>query len=319
LFSVAIFINFRVYKNGQRISGIDSLGSLIDMIYTSEIPCLTDGDGNPINSMPKWNSEMNVLHTVSECTGPVSVGIGTNNPVARLDVRGGGYFFGKVGIATQNPVGMFQVTHPTHSQELYILTEDGKVGIGTFEPQAMLDVRGGGYFIGDLHVANDEEAELNTTFKASIDAGDKNGLLVKTNKEEAYGFNIKTVVNHELTKAISVVSANDETENFLVYGNGHVFARKFIVREDPFPDYVFEEDYSLMPLSELESYIAKNKHLPNMPNAEEVKEHGADVGEIQRISVEKIEELTLYIIELNKRIEKLEEENKKLKDNSSSK
>lgn len=62
-----------------------------------------------------------------------------------------------------------------------------------------------------------------------------------------------------------------------------------------------------MPLNELEKYIKENKHLPNMPTAKEVEKNGADIGEINRLLVEKIEELTLYILEQEKRIKTLEE------------
>ncbi|MDD3771067.1 MAG: hypothetical protein RBT46_04580 [Weeksellaceae bacterium] len=72
-------------------------------------------------------------------------------------------------------------------------------------------------------------------------------------------------------------------------------------------DYVFHDDYELMPLHEVESYIIENKHLPNMPSAEEiVAEGGFELKEMNVKLLEKIEELTLYIIEQNKRIELLE-------------
>lgn len=71
-------------------------------------------------------------------------------------------------------------------------------------------------------------------------------------------------------------------------------------------DYVFADDYNLKPLSEVEAFITKNKHLPNVPSAAEVKEDGIALGDMSRIQQEKIEELTLYIIAQNKRIEALE-------------
>jgi hypothetical protein len=71
-------------------------------------------------------------------------------------------------------------------------------------------------------------------------------------------------------------------------------------------DYVFAKNYNLLPLAEVEAFIAKNKHLPNVPSAAQVKEEGINVGDMARIQQEKIEELTLYIIELSKRIESLE-------------
>lgn len=71
-----------------------------------------------------------------------------------------------------------------------------------------------------------------------------------------------------------------------------------------------------MSLNALESYINKNGHLPNLPSAEEIDENGIGLGDLVHKQMEKIEELTLYVIELNKKVEKLEKENKKLKNKS---
>lgn len=68
-------------------------------------------------------------------------------------------------------------------------------------------------------------------------------------------------------------------------------------------DYVFNKDYNLKPLSEVESFIKDNGHLPNVPSAAQVKEEGIALGEMAKIQQEKIEELTLYIIALNKKLE----------------
>ncbi|AWH86725.1 hypothetical protein HYN59_17140 [Flavobacterium album] len=68
-------------------------------------------------------------------------------------------------------------------------------------------------------------------------------------------------------------------------------------------DYVFANDYKLPALSEVEQYIAKNGHLPNVPSAKTVEADGIEVGEMAKIHQEKIEELTLYAIEQNKQIE----------------
>ncbi|WP_284653275.1 beta strand repeat-containing protein [Flavobacterium terrisoli] len=75
-------------------------------------------------------------------------------------------------------------------------------------------------------------------------------------------------------------------------------------------DYVFDTGYKLMPLKELEEYINANKHLPNIPTAEEVKDKGIDLAEMDAKLLEKIEELTLHTIEINKKNEALEKNNK---------
>ncbi|MDX1911690.1 MAG: hypothetical protein SFV22_09415 [Saprospiraceae bacterium] len=78
-------------------------------------------------------------------------------------------------------------------------------------------------------------------------------------------------------------------------------------------DYVFEPDYALKPLEEVETYIKANKHLPNVPSAQEIVDNGLDLAEMQAKQMEKIEELMLYTIELNKRLVKLEAENAALR------
>ena len=72
------------------------------------------------------------------------------------------------------------------------------------------------------------------------------------------------------------------------------------------PDFVFASEYKLMSLSEVESYISQNNHLPNIPSEKEVLENGVDLGEMQTLQQQKIEELTLYTIAQEKKIESQE-------------
>lgn len=79
-------------------------------------------------------------------------------------------------------------------------------------------------------------------------------------------------------------------------------------------DFVFEEDYSLMPLAELETFIKANKHLPEIETAEEMEAEGVELGELNSKLLQKIEELTLYLLMQNHQIEVLKNENMRLKD-----
>ena len=83
--------------------------------------------------------------------------------------------------------------------------------------------------------------------------------------------------------------------------------------QSSWPDYVFEEDYELMPLDEVEAAINKNGHLPGIPSAAEIKEDGLEVGAMQVNMMEKIEELTLHLIEMNKKLKAQEAEIKSLR------
>lgn len=86
--------------------------------------------------------------------------------------------------------------------------------------------------------------------------------------------------------------------------DGQVIAERVRVRlSQNWPDYVFAKDYELIPLGELKTHIEKNGHLPNLPNAEEVAANGHDLGEIQIKLVEKLEELTLYILQQQEQME----------------
>ncbi|SOE21815.1 hypothetical protein SAMN06298216_2269 [Spirosomataceae bacterium TFI 002] len=78
-------------------------------------------------------------------------------------------------------------------------------------------------------------------------------------------------------------------------------------------DYVFEPTYKLMSLEEVESFTKENKHLPNVPSADEMVNSGLDVAQTSKMFMEKIEELTLYMIELNKEVKALKSENQALK------
>jgi hypothetical protein len=71
----------------------------------------------------------------------------------------------------------------------------------------------------------------------------------------------------------------------------------------PGPDYVFEKDYKLTSLEEIKNYIDQNKHLPEVPSAKELEKNGVLLGEMNMLLLKKIEELTLYVIELKKRDE----------------
>lgn len=76
-----------------------------------------------------------------------------------------------------------------------------------------------------------------------------------------------------------------------------------VVSVDSFPDFVFRDNYLLPKLSEVKSYIRENGHLPDIPSASEVKEKGVDIVDIQAKLLQKVEELTLYVIKQQSLIE----------------
>lgn len=99
-------------------------------------------------------------------------------------------------------------------------------------------------------------------------------------------------------------NANDVSYKLNV--GGKILAEEVRVQlQSLWPDYVFKSNYHLMPLNELNIFIKENEHLPGIPGAAEMEKSGLELGEMQRKMVEKIEELTLYILELKREVDML--------------
>lgn len=88
--------------------------------------------------------------------------------------------------------------------------------------------------------------------------------------------------------------------------NGKLYATEVEIQTYPWSDYVFNKDYELLSLNDLENYIETQNHLPEVPSAEEIKQSGMNLGEMNALLLKKIEELTLYIIAQNKKILEIE-------------
>ena len=94
---------------------------------------------------------------------------------------------------------------------------------------------------------------------------------------------------------------------------GSIGAREIKVEANEWSDFVFEKEYHLPSLKEVENYIKEKGHLKNIPSAEEVEENGIFLGEMNAKLLQKIEELTLYTISQEKKIQKVEKQNESLK------
>ena len=155
--------------------------------------------------------------------------------------------------------------------------------------------------IGITNPPNDTQLYVKTGLKV--------GLLSEVNHSIDFQFGIISAVNRVNTKAFSVLlknSSGNYEDKFAVMGDGTVRAEEVKVKTPIFPDYVFETDYELETLEEVEAYIRKHGHLKGIPSAEEVeKNEGFNLGELNIKLLEKIEELTLYVIEQNKEIKEL--------------
>ncbi len=125
-----------------------------------------------------------------------------------------------------------------------------------------------------------------------------------------------THLNGEVS--IGAVTTFPATGNYKLAVAGNVIAEKVRVKlqSSIWPDYVFKPSYNLPTLPETEQFIKANSHLPGVPSAKEIEKEGLDLGDGQAVLLKKIEEMTLHMIEMNKRLEKLEAENAAMKKKS---
>lgn len=171
---------------------------------------------------------------------------------------------------------------------------NGKVGIGNHTPNAKLDVKG--------H-ANDYS----------------NYNFIVRDRFNNADFKIRGTGQVEIGYQTTI---HNSSHYLLAVGGGAYFEEVKVQLKEDWPDYVFEDDFKLQDLSELETYIKNNKHLPGIPTAQEVKDNdGIELGEMNRLLLGKIEELTLYMIDQKRandlqseEIEALKAQNKLLKE-----
>ena len=158
-----------------------------------------------------------------------------------------------------------------------------------------------------------------------LTAGWANGFTIKEITNPTAQIELEEVANNLVTPILPQASMHiDEhaqkvgigtttpTEKLSV--NGTIRSKEVKVEANNWPDYVFATDYVLPTLSETETYIQENHRLPNMPSAEEIAENGIALGEMNRLLVEKVEELTLHVIQLEKDNQELNRGNMELKE-----
>jgi hypothetical protein len=201
-----------------------------------------------------------------------------------------------------------------------VLSDQGSFGLGTFNPQARLSLGANG--AGKKILLYDNGAGgVQAGFGVDMAPGSSGRELSvftstsdNTNGSISFGKRLESNgVYTELMKilgngSVGIGTSDPQTYKLAVNGSAIFTLVKVKATATPWPDYVFHQTYKLRPLSEVEQYIQQNNHLPEVPSATEVEKNGLDVGDNQAVLLKKIEELTLYAIAQDKR---LEEQNKK--------
>ena len=219
------------------------------------------------------------------------VGIGTGSPQQKLHVAGSGLFNTSlnVGGISTNPdavLSAYKAIRPTFQLE---------------NGEARLQI---GIASAPWEYAND--AQPNDIIFRKLGAGKHNLIFFMPNNENDGTHAIKF---GDMANGLWFQIFN----NRKIRVDGELIAKEITVKTNVWSDFVFDTDYKLMSLSELENFIKTNNHLPEIPSEKEVKENGIELGEMQAKLLQKIEELTLYTIEQQKLIEDLQKEVKELK------
>jgi hypothetical protein len=273
------------------------------------------GAGNLTNATAIGNfamvsqSDALILGSIAGVNGAnasTNVGIGNTTPTERLDVTGNIKFSGA--LMPNNASG-------TAGQ---VLTSNGAGAAPTWGTPAVV--------ASGWSLAGNAATVPGTDFMGTTDA---QRLVFKTNNVEqatilANGnVGIGTSTPTEKLDVAGNIYSNGKiligtiglpTGSHSLAVNGSAIFTKAVVRlTGVWPDYVFKPSYNLPSLNEVEIFLQKNNHLPDVPSAAEVEKNGIDLGDNQAILLKKVEELTLYMIELNKKVEALGKENEKLK------
>ena len=311
-----------------KVLGLDQYDNItaypfdMGMLFSSLTPIC--GISDPVTGFytPFWRSvtgQQPKIHVgAAEC--PPFVGIATENPRTNLDVNGN-TFTSKLQIGG-NSIADFENNSNSlivKGNSTFNLTNDEAFIINQTETagyQFLMSLNANNANAKIIGVQNGPATNAVNTFNLYADGrmelgenGTNAGILLKVNGGVVFG------------------NENDPTNVFTIYGNGKVgiggvpggetklaveglITARLLKLRPPgiaFSDYVFDKNYKLLSLSETESYLKQHKHLPGIPTAREVEQdNGFEVGSLQLKSLEKIEELYLHIIALEKRIKELE-------------
>jgi hypothetical protein len=239
-------------------------------------------------------------------------GIGTQSPEATLHVIDGGSNEIKLKLGDENQpdsewnfavdaTAGFLLSNEnggTQNDVLFADPQTGEIGLGTTFPTH------------NLHINADVDQDV-VRFQA---AG-----LTKFNIDSEGGVNIGTAAAIASNNSLYVndtlwVNTTSGAAGYNVAVDGKIMCEELKVQDSgSWPDYVFADEYDLPTLEEVEAHIEENNHLLGVPDACTVEKEGIMIGQMQKVMMEKIEELTLYMIDANKQIVELKNEVKELK------
>lgn len=220
-------------------------------------------------------------------------------------------------IAVDPGVDATRLLFGTNGNDVMAIRHNGNVGIGTISPVNILDVRLASSFGYTARFA--EVNGVGIILGVNPNNNDPlSGYIGHTSSNRNINYGVSGIGKHIFNtndgqsliihSSGSVGIGTSTTGNHKLAVGGSIGAREIRVETGSWSDFVFEADYKLRSLEEIERFITENKHLPEIPSKSEVMENGINLGEMDSKLLQKIEELTLYLIEQNKKIEELQKE-----------
>lgn len=206
---------------------------------------------------------------------------------------------GKVGIGKSDPTTLFEV-YGASNPSVIVSSPNAKleIGVATTNSGYASFARNGNVVLRILGGINEEKGML---FNLGNDLGDGRSYFKFGDERNGGWFSIYNNKKAIINGSVGIGTSNPSMP---LEVNGKIRAKEIIV-ESGWADFVFNSDYYLPTLSEVESHINYHGSLPGMPTESEVKENGIGLSEMNTKLLQKIEELTLYMIQQNKEIERL--------------
>ncbi len=273
-------------------------------------------------------------NAVLSILGSGNIGIGTTTPITNLHVHV--QTEGNLGVRTTQLSGVTNgvqlnsfsddgtVNRPMEfkaSQFLWSvsgyekmhISENGNVGIGTGTPAYLLDAYKRTDGLSLINIQNDSEVSGCGSgirfFTRQYNGGGSWWSNIVIKGDSKLHFNMEQKEDAMVIDQTGKVGIGIINPNYKLTVEGTIGAREVKVTAEAWSDFVFHSTYKLRTLGEVEQFIKVNNHLPEIPTESEVKQNGIGLGEMNAKLLQKIEELTLYMIEQNKRIERVEEQN----------
>lgn len=194
------------------------------------------------------------------------------------------YNGGKVAVGTTSPTGIFHITGDYNANDASLSGPGGFLVIGN---------------TNSTNIAVDNNEIMARNNGGATDLGlQADGGSITIHGSSSIAESQKIRISNDGSVGIGVLNI---PAAYKLAVDGKVIAEEVRVKNSTsWPDYVFNPGYSLRPIEELEQHIRENGHLPGIPGAQEVAENGFDLGDMDRWLLEKVEELTLYLIALKK-------------------